>query len=352
MPNTTKAAAAAAKAAAQAAPASMRLATMFEPTEVLGISSPNRIMASPTVENQADTDGTVTPALIRYYTSLARQGVGSIIVESAYVARQGRMHQTQLGLSEEKHLEGLGQLVERVKQEGAAIGIRLSHAGARTSEELSGEYPVAPSAINFGRDFDTSREFDEGDCEEIILHFVHAAERAEEAGMDFVEINGADQLLLDQCLSVKFNTREDEYGPDSIANRMRLATEIVQAIRNRESVHIPISYYFSVMDKVEDGFTPEDLATTVKALEQSGVDIFHPITVHALNDCFESEESLVEWTTKSSKRPQIIEGNIKSPQLLQEAGELDLADWYVMDRSLFARPQWYAFLKRKLMEQD
>ena len=167
--------------------------------------------------------------------------------------------------------------------------------------------------------------------------------------MDFVEINGGDQLLLDQCLSVKFNSRDDGYGPDSIANRMRLATEIVQGIRNRESVHIPIAYYFSVMDKVEDGFTPKDLAATIRVLKKSGVDILHPITVHALNHCFEREKTLIEWTVRSFKHPQIMEGNIKSPQLLQEAGELNIADWYVMDRSIFARPQWFAFLKRKLI---
>lgn len=332
-----------------AALSSMKLSTMFDPIEVLGISSPNRITASPTVENQADTDGTVTPALIRHYTSLARQGIGTILVESAYVARQGRMHQTQLGISEEEHLEGLEKLVNRVKQEGAAIGIRLSHAGAKTSEELSGEHPVAPSAINFGRDFDISREFDEGDCEEITLHFAHAAERAEEVGMDFVEINGGDQLLLDQCLSVKFNGRDDEYGPGSIENRLRLATEIVQGIRNRKSIHIPLAFYFSVMDKVEDGFTTEDLSEVIQVLENSGVDIFHPVAVHALNHCFESDHTLIEWTAHSTQRPQIMEGNIKSPQLLQEAGELNIADWYVMDRSIYARSQWFAFLKRKLI---
>ncbi|MDP7464552.1 MAG: NADH:flavin oxidoreductase, partial [SAR324 cluster bacterium] len=96
MPNTTKATTTS-KASDLAALASMKLATMFAPVAVLGISSPNRIMASPTMENQADTDGTVTPALIRRYTTLARQSVGTILVESAYVARQGRMHQTQLG---------------------------------------------------------------------------------------------------------------------------------------------------------------------------------------------------------------------------------------------------------------
>ena len=47
-----------------------------------------------------------------------------------------------------------------------------------------------------------------------------------------------------------------------------------------------------------------------------------------------------------------MDGSIKSPQLLQEAEELKIADWYVMDRSLLARPQWFAFLKRKLITEQ
>ena len=73
--------------------------------------------------------------------------------------------------------------------------------------------------------FDTSREFDIGDREEIILHFVHAAARAQEVGMDFIEIHGPAQHLLDQCFSLKFNNREDEFGPSSLEDRMRLPME-------------------------------------------------------------------------------------------------------------------------------
>ncbi len=325
-----------------------KLLTMFQPVEILGIKCPNRIMATPSVENQADTDGSVIPGLIRHYTGLARDGAGSIIVESAYVARQGRGHQTQLGISEEEHLDGLARLVQNIKCEGAAVGLRLSHAGAKTSEEVCNETPIGPSVYNFGRDYDVSREFDLDDCEEIVLHFVHAAERAQEVGADFVEINGGDQLLLDQCFSLKMNGRDDEYGPNDIESRLRLGLDIVRAIRDRESITIPIAYYFSIMDKIEDGFSPEDLGETVRLLEEAGVNIFHPLAIHAMNQCFDSKHCLMEWVGRYTERTMIAEGNIKSPQLLQEASELNRADWYTLERGMFTRPQWYGFLKRKL----
>ena len=44
-------------------------------------------------------------------------------------------------------------LAQGVKKEGATIGIRLSHAGAQTSESVCGEQPVGPSVLNFWSGF-------------------------------------------------------------------------------------------------------------------------------------------------------------------------------------------------------
>ena len=325
---------------------------MFTPFESFDIKFRNQILAPPTKENLANHRGVVTGEMIRHYSALAKQGVGTMLTESAFVARQGKMAAGQLGISEEEHLEGLEKLVKAIKKEGACMGIKLSHAGARTSEEVCGENPVGPSLYNFGRDFDLSREFDEGDIEEIILHFVHAAERAQEVGFDFIEINGGDQLLLDQCFSVRFNNRDDEYGSETIENRLRLTCQIIQAIRDRKSVSIPISYYFSIFDKMEDGFSITDLHETLELLEKSGVDIFHPFAVHVMNRCFDSEESLLELIGLNTERPLVADGNIKSPQVLLDVLNIDKVQWYVLEKTLLARPNWFNFLKKKVADQE
>ena len=322
---------------------------VFKSFERFGISFSNHLLCSSFMEYQADRKGKVTPALIRHYVSMIQQGVGAVIVESTYVSQQGRNNLHQLGISEEEHLEGLAQLVKAVKKEGGAIGISLTHAGAKTSEFICGEQPVSPSPCNFGRDFDTSREFDIGDREEIILHFVHAAERAQEVGMDFIEIHGTDQHLLDQCFSLKFNNREDEFGPSSLEDRMRLPMEIVHAIKQRDSISLPISYQFSIHEKLEDGFNADELQQLIKMLEKNGIDFFHPMPPHILNRVFDEDENLLEWISKFTKKPIIAEGNIKSPMVLKDISMLRLADWYVMERSIYARPQWFQFLKRKLV---
>ena len=86
----------------------------------------------------------------------------------------------------------------------------------------------------------------------------------------------------------------------------------------------------------------------LKLLEKAGVQIFHPLAAHAMNKCFENKDPLCQWTAKYTNKPLIINGNIKSPQLLEEAATLGCVDWYAMDQSIFERLQWYEFLERKI----
>lgn len=322
---------------------------MFEPFELLNLNFKNCILSPPRTENQANTNGTVHPGMVRSYRDQATQGAGTIILESAYVTKQGRNHVSQLGISEEEHLEGLEKLIRAIKKEGVVVGVRLAHAGAKTSDEVCGEQPISPSVINMGKDYSTSREFDSGDCEEINMFFIHAAERAEEVGADFIEINGAQQLLFDQCLSLRFNTRDDEYGKETIGSRLKLALEVIQSVRHRISPQIPISYYFSLHDKLEDGFDEEDLSHMIDLLEKSGVDIFHPTTIHAMNKFFDSDETFIEWVAKYTQKAIVAEGNIKSPQVFKEIHSIGKAHLFALDKTLFSRPQWYQFLTRKLV---
>ena len=62
--------------------------------------------------------------------------------------------------------------------------------------------------------------------------FAEGARRAREAGLDGVELHGANGYLITQFLSSAINDRKDEYG-GSLENRARFVLEIVRAIRAR-----------------------------------------------------------------------------------------------------------------------
>lgn len=321
--------------------------SLFESFKLGNIRVKNRILVPPYTEGNAQKDGKVSHAIFDHLMRLVKQGAGLVVVDSAYVTQQGRSHGMQLGIAEEEHVLGLKNLVKHMKADGVVVGIRLSHAGAKTSERLCGEQPIGPSAINFGKDFDLSREFDEDDVDELCLFYSHAIERAEEAGFDFVELNGGQQQLLDQCLHPRYNTRDDKYG-GKLENRLRLAGRIVEAMKERVDNRLAVSYFFPIHDKLEDGFNQKDLQQMIKYLEKAGVDMFHPITIHVMNKFFDSEMTLLEWVAKYTKKPIIVEGNIKSTQVLKEVLAIDKATMYGIDKALFARPNWYQFLQKKI----
>ena len=93
-----------------------KIESIFKPFTIHGIKFRNRILAPPIINDHSDVNGKVTPAIIKHYRTLARQGAGTIILESAYVIKQGRSHINQLGISEEDHLDGLEKLVNGVKK--------------------------------------------------------------------------------------------------------------------------------------------------------------------------------------------------------------------------------------------
>ncbi len=319
---------------------------LFQPVLLNKLKLRNRIAYSPYIENQASKEGFLTPAMEQFYFNLAKEGVGLVLIESAYVAPQGRAHTYQLGISDEAQIEKLARLTEAIKAEGAKVGLRLMHAGAHTSEIICGEQPLGPSVIKLGKDYDLSREFDQSDLKEIKLFFVHAAERAEEAGIDLIEISAAQQFLLDQCLSTRFNQRTDIYG-GSIQNRLRFSLEIIAAIRERISSQIPLSFFFSPQEKIEEGLNEKELAQLIKLLAETKVDILHPSGPHVLTKFFQTQETLINWFGKTSKKPLIAEGNIKSPQIINEALNIPKVSMICLDKTLFTRPNWYQFLEKK-----
>jgi 2,4-dienoyl-CoA reductase-like NADH-dependent reductase (Old Yellow Enzyme family) len=78
------------------------------------------------------------------------------------------------------------------------------------------------------REFVTPRPLTLQDIKQVIADFRRAAQFAEAAGFDGVELHGANGYLLDQFLQDGSNVRGDQYG-GSVENRARLMLEAVDA---------------------------------------------------------------------------------------------------------------------------
>lgn len=113
------------------------------------------------------------------------------------------------------------------------------------------------------------------DVKATIKDFVNCAVLAKDAGYDGVEIMGSEGYLINQFLVKKTNQRNDEYGGENFANRMRLAVEIVKETRKACGLDFIIIFRLSMLDLVNDGSSWEEIKDLAQALEDAGATIIN-----------------------------------------------------------------------------
>lgn len=213
------------------------MATLFDYLELGRLTLPNRVMMAALTQSRAGRDGVPTQLHERYYTQ--RASMGLIVTEGVFPAVTSRAFPGQPGIETSEQIAGWRRVAKSVHDSGGRIfmqvmnGGRLSHASL-----LEGAEPAAPSALASGtavRDFESRKEcpvpraLDSEEMPRIIDEFRQAARNAIDAGMDGVEIHGANGYLLHQFLSPSSNHRDDAYG-GSPQHRYRLVEEILRAV--------------------------------------------------------------------------------------------------------------------------
>jgi 2,4-dienoyl-CoA reductase-like NADH-dependent reductase (Old Yellow Enzyme family) len=203
--------------------------TLFEPMSFTrGPAQKNRFMLAPLTNCQSHDDGSLSDDEFNWLTMRAKGGFGATMTCAAHVQAAGRGFPGQLGIFSDDHLPGLTRLAAAIKQADSVAIAQLHHAGMRSPRELIGEASLCPSADEKSG----ARAMTTGEVEQLISDFVDAAERAQKAGFDGVEIHGAHGYILCQFLSPEINRRDDGYG-GSLDGRARVIYEIIAGIRER-----------------------------------------------------------------------------------------------------------------------
>lgn len=202
---------------------------LSDPVEFMrGPPMRNRFMLSPLTNCQSHGDGTLSDEEYRWLTMRAAGGFGLTMTCASHVQARGLGFPGQLGCWSDDHLPGLARLAEGLHRQGSLAMVQLHHAGIRSPREHIDGPPVGPSDhAETG-----ARALAAAEVADVIEDFVRAAERADRAGYDGVELHGAHGYLIAQFLSPEFNRREDAYG-GSADNRARLLFEILAGIRAR-----------------------------------------------------------------------------------------------------------------------
>ena len=121
---------------------------------------------------------------------------------------------------------------------------------------------------------------------EVVQYFADGARRAREAGLDGVELHGANGYLITQFLSSAINDRKDDYG-GSIENRARFVLDVVRAIRKEVGADFHLQMKISAIDHDDvlallkrgpSGNTIDDSVKVCKWLAEAGVDAIHVST--------------------------------------------------------------------------
>lgn len=195
-----------------------------------GHSMKNRFMLAPLTNCQSHVDGTLSDDEYTWLTKRAEGGFGLTMTCAAHVQAIGQGFPGQLGIWDDKHIAGLTRLAAGIKAHNSVALVQLHHAGMRSSlvKELLDGAPVCPS----DNERSGARGLTLAETQQLIEDFVRAAERAQAAGFDGVELHGAHGYILCQYFSAAINTRDDAYGGDT-QGRYRILFEIIDGVRAR-----------------------------------------------------------------------------------------------------------------------
>ena len=183
--------------------------------------------------------------------------------------------------------------------------------------------------------------------EQTVKDYARCAKLAKQAGYDGVEIMGSEGYLLNQFLSRHVNKRTDEYGGD-IQGRMKLAVDVVKAVRAAAGEDFIILFRLSVIDLVKDGNVMDEVITVAKALEEAGVTImntgigWHEARVPTIVTSV-PRAAFVDFTAEIKKHisiPMMAANRINMPETAEEIVASGQADMIQMARPFLADAHW------------
>jgi 2,4-dienoyl-CoA reductase-like NADH-dependent reductase (Old Yellow Enzyme family) len=325
------------------------MSKLFEQTEINGMSLANRFVRSATWEGMAGQEGEVTQRLVKVMTDLAEGGVGLIITSHAYVRKDGQAGLFQLGIYEDVLIKGLETMTDAVHARGGKIVAQLAHAGLFGNTRLSGEPPVALSALEAYAQ-PPRRVMKEEDIEALVESFRRAAGRAKDSGFDGIQLHAAHGYLLNQFLSPAFNKREDDYG-GAVEKRAKAVLEMVRAARNTVGRRYPILIKMNCEDFLEGGLTLQDSLKVGSLLQEAGIDALELSGGTFLSGKLgpsrggiksEEREAYFKEAARAFKEklkiPVILVGGIRSFQVAERIVDEGYADYISMSRPFICEP--------------
>jgi 2,4-dienoyl-CoA reductase-like NADH-dependent reductase (Old Yellow Enzyme family) len=261
---------------------------LFTPIELGELTARNRVVVSPMCQYASEHGGPTDYHLV-HLGQLAMGGAGIVFCEETSVEERGRKSHHCAGIYSDAHVAGYRRINDFLRSHGAIPAIQIGHGGRKgsgstpwegyrplTSEDARlGHGPwqtVSASAIAASPDAPVPHALDRSEIAAVIASWRDAARRALDAGYDLIEVHAAHGYLIHQFLSPLVNRRDDGYGGD-LAGRMRLALEIVEAVRAVWPARRPLFLRVSAVDGSNGAWTVDDTVTLAREAKARGVGV-------------------------------------------------------------------------------
>jgi len=326
---------------------------LLSPVRIGGLNLRNRVVFGPHGTGFG-RDGTVNERHIAYHLERARGGVGLIIMEATGIDSSPTGVTTagkNINASTDAVIPSYRKISAAMHEEGVAIFTLLSHSGRNTTMGANGLPPKAPSPIPMDRSRDIPHALEIDEIALIVSQFAAAARRCREGGLDGVSLSFAHGNMVQQFLSPNANRREDGYG-GSEENRLRLAREVLQAVRAAVGDDFVLGIRFSADEIVEGGYTLDDGVRYAKLFAEWGKLDFIDVTAGD-NASMRSRSfhyptiavpsaplvPMARAVRQAVNIPVFTVGRIDTPEEAQSIIAAGDADMVVMVRAQIAEPE-------------
>lgn len=253
---------------------------LMQPAIIGQTRTRNRIIKTANGTSFLEPTGYIGDRAKAYYETMARGGVGLLIVESCGVEYPlGVQHPpVQFHLDDDKYIPNYHELTDVVHKQGCPVFIQFQHAGPwNPTGKLPKRDTRACSTLTREElprgAFDPPRGLSHDEVQTYIDIWVKAAERAAKAGFDGCEVNGASCHFINTFFSRVWNKRDDEYGPQTLENRSRFMCDVIREIKRRVRKDFTVTCLINIAEYGHEKATLiEEGVEFARHLEAAGVE--------------------------------------------------------------------------------
>lgn len=333
---------------------------LCRPITIGNVTFRNRMFSAPMSGAEITPECTIGSKSTAFYELRAKGGAAAVTVSELMVhPPTDASHAYHLNTQTVGSIASFTYTADAIKRHGAVPSVELSHSGQyagtylldRDKKESMTQYGPSGGARPDGLPV---TPLNKEQIQDIVQAYYENAKLAKLCGYEMIMVHGGHGWLINQFLSPYFNHRTDEYG-GSLENRVRLAREVLSAVRQAVGPGFPIEFRMSGSEMFDGGYDLEEGVRIAQAVEDL-VDLIHvsagsykfgfSITHPSMFRDHGCNVFLAEEMKKHVSKPVATIGGLNDPAMMDEligSGKVDLV---VMGRALLADPE----LPSKVME--